>query len=110
MSPRWQSMVSLTPTYEVKAKLSGTTFDFDVLSDVITDVEGGGITTCETDLIQSVARVSSTSDGTTVYVMDRQSLMVCRRYYYWNSKLHRLWITPETPVVNLEITIHPDVT
>ena len=42
------------PTYEVKAKLSGTTFDFDVLSDVITDVEGGGIKTCETDLIQSV--------------------------------------------------------
>ena len=43
------------PTYEVKAKLSGTTFDFDVLSDVITDVEGGGIKTCETDTIQSVA-------------------------------------------------------
>ena len=42
------------PTYEVKAKLSGTTFDFDVLSDVITDVEGGGIKTCETDTIESV--------------------------------------------------------
>ena len=42
------------PTYEVKAKLSGTTFDFDVISDVITDVEGGGIKTCETELIESV--------------------------------------------------------
>ena len=47
------------PTYEVKAKLSGTTFDFDVLSDVITDVEGGGIKTCETDLIQNVSDVTS---------------------------------------------------
>ena len=47
------------PTYEVKAKLSGTTFDFDVLSDVITDVEGGGIATCETDLIESVDSVST---------------------------------------------------
>ena len=42
------------PTFEVKAKLSGTTFDFDVLSDVITDVESGGIKTCETDTIESV--------------------------------------------------------
>ena len=58
------------PTYEVKAKLSGTTFDFDVLSDVITDVEGGGITTCETDLIESVQEFS-TSDGTTVYSMTK---------------------------------------
>ena len=31
------------PTYEVKAKLSGTTFDFDVRSDVITDVERNGV-------------------------------------------------------------------
>ena len=63
MSPRWQLMVSLTPTYEVKAKLSGTTFDFDVLSDVITDVEGGGIKTCETDLIESVEVSASTDYG-----------------------------------------------
>ena len=42
------------PTFEVKAKLSGTTFDFDVMSDVITDVEGGGIKTCETSLIENV--------------------------------------------------------
>ena len=46
------------PTYEVKAKLSGTTFDFDVLSDVITDVEGGGIKTCETDTIESVEEIN----------------------------------------------------
>ena len=54
MSLRWPIDGEPDPTYEVKAKLSGTTFDFDVLSDVITDVEGGGIKTCETDLIQSV--------------------------------------------------------
>ena len=66
------------PTYEVKAKLSGTTFDFDVLSDVITDVEGGGIATCETDLIQSV----DTPSVPTVY---------SRRYCYWKSSTEVCW-------------------
>ena len=54
MSPRWPIDGEPDPTFEVKAKLSGTTFDFDVLSDVITDVESGGIKTCETDTIESV--------------------------------------------------------
>ena len=49
------------PTYEVKAKISGTTFDFDVISNVITDVEGGGVKTCETDEIQSVEVIDWTS-------------------------------------------------
>ena len=42
------------PEFELKAKVSGTTFDFNVKSDTIIDVEGGGIDVCETDLIQSV--------------------------------------------------------
>ena len=53
------------PTYEVKAKLSGTTFDFDVKSDAITDVEGGGTITCETELIESVADIETTFTGST---------------------------------------------
>ena len=53
------------PTYEVKAKLSGTTFDFDVKSDTITDVEGGGVITCETELIESVADIETTFTGST---------------------------------------------
>ena len=52
------------PTYEVKAKLSGTTFDFSVKSDVITEVEGGGIAVCETDLIQSVDTTDYSTGGT----------------------------------------------
>ena len=41
------------PSFKAKVKLSGTTFQFNVLSDVITDIEPGGIKTCETDTIES---------------------------------------------------------
>ena len=53
------------PEFELKAKVSGTTFDFSVKSDTIIDVEGGGIDTCETELISNVDIV--TENGTTVY-------------------------------------------
>ena len=43
------------PEFGVKARLSGTTFDFTVKSDVITGVEGSGVKTCETDLIQAIS-------------------------------------------------------
>ena len=42
------------PEFELKAKVSGTTFDFNVKSDTIINVESAGIKTCETDLIESV--------------------------------------------------------
>jgi hypothetical protein len=42
------------PTYAVKAKLSGTTFNFAVESDAITKVEGGGTNVYTTDTIASV--------------------------------------------------------
>ena len=56
-----------SPTYGVKAKLSGTTFDFNVQSDVITAVDNtAGSYTCETDLIESVDGFtpSATEQGT----------------------------------------------
>ena len=46
------------PEFGVKAKFSGTTFDFNVLSSKITAVEPAGVATCETDTIGSTASIS----------------------------------------------------
>jgi hypothetical protein len=46
------------PTYAVKAKLSGTTFNFAVESDAITKVEGGGTNVYTTDTIANVEDVN----------------------------------------------------
>ena len=43
------------PTFAVKARLSGTTFNFGVESDTITKVEGGGTNVYATDTIANVS-------------------------------------------------------
>ena len=48
------------PTFAVKARLSGTTFNFGVESDTITKVEGGGENVYTTDTIASVSGIPTT--------------------------------------------------
>ncbi len=53
------------PTYAVKAKLSGSTFNFAVESDTITKVEGAGTDVYSTD---TIANVNQTVDTSTIVV------------------------------------------
>ena len=52
------------PDYSLKAKLSGSTFNFGVESDTITKVEGGGENVYTTDTIASVAGTTYTPQTT----------------------------------------------
>ena len=86
------------PTFEVKAKLSGTTFDFDVRSDVITDVEGGGIKTCETDLIESV---NINLRLTTQLVLTAVSIDSRKRYLDGDINTRTVPVSPTGAIINM---------